>query len=111
MKIYGTENNTFILEELGKRIRDTRINMSMTRESLCEHAGVSFSTLTRIENGESVNMDNFMRVLYSLGCLENMDLLVPEQEIRPSEIISGKKKRVRASKRKINTEWKWGDEE
>ena len=110
MKIYGTENNAFILEELGRRIRDIRIGLSMTREDLCEHSGVSFSTLSRIENGESVNMDNFMRVLYSLGYLENIDLLIPEQKMSLELVAKKKKKRVRASKRKENSEWTWGED-
>ncbi len=110
MKIYGTENNAFILEELGRRVRDMRIGLSMTREDLCEHSGVSFSTLTRIEKGESVNMDNFMRVLYSLGCLGNLELLVPEQTIPLELVAQRKKKRIRASKQKESNNWKWEED-
>jgi len=110
VKIHGTENNDYILKELGSRIRDIRIGRSMTQQDLSKHAGVSFSTVTRIEKGIGVNLDLFIKVLSSLGCLQNIDLLVPEQNLSSKDIFLGKEKKKRASKVKTEAEWKWGDD-
>ena len=111
MRLYGTENISVILKELGGRIRDVRIASSVTREELAEKSGVSVRTVARIEGGMSVSFDNLLRVLYAINCSKNVELLVPEQQVLPEDVFSGKKKRVRASKKKTASEWIWGDEE
>lgn len=111
MKITGEENNRFILRELGQRIKEIRIKRSLTQQELAQNAGVSFSTIARIENGTSVNMENYMRILRILNLLQNFDLLVPEQQIAPEDILERTPRRQRASKRKSERSWKWGDEE
>lgn len=113
MKIYGDENNSFILKEFGQRIKDVRISQVMTQKDLCEKAGVSFSTIARIENGEGINTDNLLKVMRALNLLQNWDLLIPEQDQTPDEILKEKNKRKRVSKIKEKEveEWTWGDEE
>lgn len=113
MRLFGTENISVILNELGERIRDVRIAGAMTREDLAKKAGVSERTVARIESGTSVSFDNMIRVLYAINCSKNIDLLVPEQKILPEDIFVGKKKRVRASKEKKKdvSEWKWKEDE
>ena len=112
MKICGTESADFILIELGSRIKDIRIRRNMTQHDMARNAGVSFSTIVRIEKGESVNMDNFIRVMRVFGLLENFDLLIPEQKQTPEEIYKGipKKKRVYKPKIENHREWIWEDE-
>ena len=110
MKITGNENNKMILVELGRRIRDVRISRSITQQVLSQNAGVSFSTVVRVENGEGVNIENYMKILRNLDLLPNFDLLIPERQPTPEELFKGKPKRQRASKQKKAREWKWGDE-
>lgn len=110
MKITGDENNRIILEELGRRLRDVRIGRSITQQELAQNAGVSFSTVVRVENGEGVNLENYMKLLRILGLLPNFDLLIPERQPTLEELFKGKPKRKRASKQKKVREWKWGDE-
>lgn len=112
MKIYGDENNTFILEELGKRIKEIRLSRSMSQKELAYYSGVALSTLIRIENGEGGNLENLMKIMRILDLLQNFDLLIPEQELKPEEIFANAPKRKRASKIKKTekSEWSWGDE-
>lgn len=111
MKIYGDESNTFIIEELGKRIKDIRINKSTTQKELAHDAGVSYNTIIRFENGEGINVENLIKIMRVLGILQNFDLLIPEQRQTPEQIFKGMPKRKRASKtKKEDTNWKWGDE-
>lgn len=96
----------------GDRVKDIRIRRNMTQKDLAENAGVSFSTVVRIERGESVNLDNFMRVMRVFDLLGNFDLLIPEQVLTPEEIFKGKSKKKRAHKiTKLNdSQWVWEDE-
>lgn len=114
MKIYGTESNVYILKELGKRIQDARISMSITQKQLAENAGISASTMERIENGENVKVENILNVMRALSLLSNLEILIPEQEVVPSVMLDlgGRKKRVSLKRVKNveETEWKWGDE-
>ena len=114
VRLNGTENNQTILMELGRRIQDTRIAASLTQKELAERAGISLSTLVRLESGESVRFEYVLNTLRALNLLANIDLLVPEQEMMPSDLIDyGKKrKRVRSSSQEEmnHDSWKWGDE-
>ena len=112
MKICGTDSADFILRELGCRVKDIRIRRNMTQYEMARNAGVSFSTIVRIEKGESVNMDNFIRAIRVFDLLENFDLLIPEQKRTPEEIYKGIRKRKRAHKpyAEKQGEWIWEDE-
>lgn len=89
-----------------------RLKRNITQRELSVKAGVSYSTVLRIESGEGTTLENLIRVLRVFSLLQNFDLLVPQQELTPSEIFSNKPKRKRATGNKIVSEsnWKWGDE-
>lgn len=113
MKLYGTENNEIIMKELGKRIQDIRISMNLTQSEMADRSGVALRTVTRIENGESVKVESVLNVLRVLNGLPNLDLLLPEQILIPTEIVDYGKKRKRVSSKKKLMEkkaWVWGDE-
>lgn len=114
MKLYGTENNEIIMKEMGIRVKDTRIAIDLTQKELAERAGISQRTIERIENGENIKVENIINVLRAMQLLQNLDNLIPEQKIRPTELHDRNKKRVRATSKKrvdVTIEWKWGDEE
>ena len=114
MKIIGLENNKTILRELGQRVKDIRINKSLTQGELALKAGVSPRTVERLENGENINMDGFLNILRVLNSIQNIDVLIAEQVLSPEMIFNKKNKRQRASvkqKRENKNSWKWGDEQ
>ena len=111
MKITGNENNNSILKELGQRIKDTRIAMSLTQKELALKAGVSSKTIERIEMGENIKVESFFNILRVFNSLSNVDLLVAQQEIPLEFVYRNKPKRKRAStKTEVKTDWVWGDE-
>lgn len=111
MKIYGTENNIFIMSELGNRIKDLRISLDMTQKELAQKAGISPKTMERIENGENVKIENLLNVFRVMNILQNLDILIPEQQVLLLEKELPKRKRV-SRKRTVDVDyiWKWGDE-
>lgn len=63
--------------------------------------------------GENVNVDKVLNVLRVLGILENLNYLIPEQELVPTEMVDiGRNRKRVTGKRKKNEKktWTWGDE-
>ena len=84
----------------------------MSQQDLEDKTGVSKRSISRLEQGESVQLDNLFKILLALDLGENIDLLVPDQTKRPSfylEKSDNKTKRVR--KKTDKKEFKWGDEQ
>ena len=94
-------SDTAILKRLGTRLKAYRIARGMKQQELAAESGVGVSTIAKIENGQSVALSLLISVMRTLGLLENLDLLVPEQKPSPLELLKtqGKQvKRVRTKK-------------
>ena len=111
MKITGFESNKEILIEIGHRIQRQRIDMGLTQAQLSAIAGVSLKTIVNIEKGEDVKLSVLISVLRAENIAYNLDSLIENVLIRPSDYqkLSKPRKRVRHSKTKETT-WVWGDE-
>jgi transcriptional regulator with XRE-family HTH domain len=100
---------------LCKRLESIRLSRNVTQRQLAQEAGVSLRTIGRLEKGEGVSLDTFIRCLTALGVQQNLEALLPDPTVRPIERIGmggGERKRARP-KRTIGegTAWAWGDGE
>ena len=115
MKINDNLSDAAVLEELGHRIARYRLNRNMTQGVLATESGVSTPTVQRLENGQSTQASNLIRILRTLHLLENLDALVPEPAISPlQQARMHGKTRQRASsprKRQTPTRWTWNTDE
>ena len=94
-------SDTAILNKLGARLKAYRISRGLKQQELAAESGVGVSTIAKIESGQSVSLSLLISVMRTLGLLENLDLLVPEQKPSPMELLKmqGKQvKRVRTKK-------------
>ena len=94
-------SDTAILEKIGARLKTRRISRGLKQQELAEESGVGVSTIAKIESGQSVAFSLLISVMRTLGLLENLDLLIPEQKPSPLELLKmqGKQiKRVRTKK-------------
>jgi len=110
MKEY--KNAQIYLEELGRKLKLYRVSMGLTQQELEEKSGVSKRSISRLEQGESVQLDNFLKIMTALNLGDNIDVLIPDQTRRPSYYLENKTKgqqRVRKTAAG-KTEFKWGDE-
>ncbi len=102
-----------VLEELGLRLSQVRLDHNLTQEALAEAAGVSKRTVERLEGGQSVQLTNLIRVLRVLNLLRNLDQLVPPAGPRPIEQLKnqGRARRRASTPRdeEIGT-WSWDDD-
>lgn len=80
-------SDTAILNKLGMRLKASRISSGLKQQELAAESGVGVSTIAKIENGQSVSLSLLISVMRTLGLLENLDLLVPEQKPSPMELL------------------------
>jgi transcriptional regulator with XRE-family HTH domain len=107
MRIDSLNNAGIILKEIGKRIREYRIGLSITQNDFAKKIGVSTRTLSSIENGADASFGTIIRVLDGLNLLTNLNLLVPEKE---NYILQKPIEKKRYRKPKKNEGWKWGED-
>ena len=91
-----------IFERIGKHLQQIRLKQNITQQSLAEAAGVSLSTLKKIEKGEIRTFDSLIRILRTLGLLDVLLPLVEETQLSPNEYYglvksAGAKSRKRAA--------------
>ena len=113
MKINSENNNSAVLSELGARIKRNRIDMQLSQQDFAAKAGISTRTLSAAENGEDIRLSNLLRILRTLGCLENIDLLLPELAFDPEayRTLGRERKRIsKSNKNRNKIKWKWEDE-
>ena len=98
---------------LCNRLENIRLARNMTQMQLAEEAGVSLRTIGRLEKGQGVSVDTFIRVLIALGIHQNLEALLPDPTVRPIERIDtrgSERKRARPGiAAEESTPWSWGD--
>jgi transcriptional regulator with XRE-family HTH domain len=94
-QIHARTRTPEVLEELGRRLRRTRLAQNLTVEEVAERSGVSPRTILRIEGGEGSRLDMLVRLLRGLGKLSALDAFLPEPAVSPSDLVrrSGKPRR------------------
>ena len=92
---WNSISNTAIVQETGKRLKDYRLAKKFTQQQLAERAGVSLFTVGQIEKGKPVSVSMLIAVMRVLRLLDNLELLLPEQEISPVELLKLKGKQPR----------------
>lgn len=108
------------LAELGRRLARQRLDRNLSQERLAEEAGVSRSSVRRLEAGEGSQLVVLIRVLRALRLLGNLDQLLPANQLRPLEELERRaKERRRASPERAAAEpdepsspppWTWGED-
>ena len=77
--------DALILHRIGHHLKTARLKQNITQQSLADAAGVSLSSLKKIEKGEIGSFDSLLRVLRTLGKLDVLLPLVDEEQLSPSE--------------------------
>lgn len=98
--------------ELGQKIKLYRIMKDMSQQDLEDKTGVSKRSISRLEQGESVQLDNLFKILLALDLGDNIELLVPDQTKRPSYYLEKDNSKPKRVRKKIETnDFEWGDEQ
>ena len=99
--------------ELGRRLEALRLSKNRNQSQIAEEAGVSRRTITRLENGEGVSLDTFIRVMQALEVADRFHTLLPDPAVSPIDRVRLKgrtRKRARPGSNKDAEPWQWADE-
>ncbi len=100
---------------LCKRLESIRLSRNITQAQLAEEAGISPRTIGRLEKGQGVSVDTFIRIMIALGIQQSLEALLPDPTVRPIERVgigAGERKRARPTQTSNERPtWPWGDGE
>lgn len=103
-----------LISALGAQIEGYRISRNFKQEDLAERAGISRSTLARLEAGKGGTLDSLVRVLRALAIEDRLLNVVPDARLSPLDPRSDTvkvRRRVRQSASKSpDQKWSWGEE-
>lgn len=95
-----------IQQKIGAKIKAVRLKQNVTQDSLAEAACVSRSSIQKIESGEIKSFDTFLRVIRTLGMLNEILGLCEEEQLSPSEyydlVNSAKRKQRKRAVGRVN---------
>jgi len=98
--IFNEMTTDAILEEIGERVQQQRLERNLTQEQVWEESGCSRRAVQSLESGKGGSLQHFVQILRVLGKLDQLDALLPESEISPIQLLELKgKRRKRASKK------------
>jgi len=98
MSIYGFTDFA-ILKEIGRRLKQKRLEKNISQKDLSELSGLNRSTIVEVEKGKPFSMLTFIQILRALKELDELDSILPEQGISPLQLAKFKgRARKRASK-------------
>ncbi|HID37507.1 MAG TPA: XRE family transcriptional regulator [Ghiorsea sp.] len=93
-----TMSPSAIVEELGNRLKQARLNADLTQTEVATRAGLNRRTVLNAEKGK-VRLENLVSILVAMGIVEQLNMFLPVQEISPLQLAKLKgQKRQRASK-------------
>lgn len=88
-----------IAAELGKRLKQERLNQDVTQLDVAEAAGISRRAVINAENGKA-QLEVFVAIMMVLGLSDRFDLFLSPPQISPLQLakLQGKQ-RQRASRK------------
>jgi len=101
-----------LTELIGNFVKHHRLNQNKTQDEVSVAAGISRSTLSLLERGETVSLSTVIQVLRTLDLLYIMDVFQVKNEISPIEYAKLQKKKKKRARNKMddktaNNESKW----
>ena len=95
--VYSSDETEFML---GENIKAFRLQKNISRETLCEQAGISLNALRNLELGRGTTLKTLVKVVRALGKQEWLENFAPKATINPLHMVREKEGRQRASRRK-----------
>jgi transcriptional regulator with XRE-family HTH domain len=108
-------SNPQIEQELGKRLKNRRLDLNLSQEQIAIRSGLSRRTITAIEHGEGSTLTTLIALLRALNALDTLESFLPDPGISPiamTSMLRGEPRKYASKPRKTPPPkpWKWGDE-
>lgn len=98
-KNWASMSDKALIEQIGVFIKHHRLRQNKTQGRVAEEAGISRSTLSLLERGETVTILTLIQILRVLDQLHVLDAFRIEEKVSPMALAkSEKEKRKRAGR-------------
>jgi transcriptional regulator with XRE-family HTH domain len=107
---WSSMSDAALMAHIGAFVRHHRLQQNRTQDDLARDAGISRSTLSLLEKGETVTLATLIQVLRVLDKLEVMEAFTVKQSISPLAVAKaqlGKRKRAsgKGADAKDDSDW------
>ena len=95
-------SDRMILDGIGKKLKEWRLEMNLSQTDMAGKTGISLTTYLNFEHGKGGSMSNFLRILRILNRLDSLDVFFQARPMSPilaQKIERGMRLRQRASKK------------
>ena len=99
-----------LVQMLGTRFKDYRMRSNMTQKEVAEQSGLTVNTIHKFENGRvpNLSLSTFLLLMKAIGCINNLDEIMPEL---PESLYlikkSGKKLAIDSLSKDTNRKLSW----
>ncbi len=100
-KKWNAMSDKALAEQIGTFIKHHRIEQNKTQDIVAKDAGISRSTLSLLERGETVTLATLIQVLRVLDQLQLMEAFVVQQTISPLALAKMEMNKRRRASSKI----------
>lgn len=83
-------------QALGEDIKAHRLQKNITRQQLCERAGISENALRNLEGGKGTTIKTLIKTLKALNRESWLEMIAPKTTINPLYLTHTNKQRQRA---------------
>lgn len=97
---WATQSDKAIAQHIGSFIKAQRLQQNKTQDQVAKAAGISRSTLSLMERGQTVTLASFIQVLRVLDKLHLLSAFETEEKISPlalAKLQKQKRQRARSS--------------
>ena len=108
--IWDSMSDKALAMHIGAFIKHHRMEQNKTQEVLAKAAGISRSTLSLLERGETVTLATLIQVLRVLDKLYVLDVFSVQQDISPlmlAKLEKDKRKRASGKGKETRTQHDW----
>jgi len=109
-KEWTSMSDKVLAGQIGAFIKHHRMKQNITQDVLANAAGISRSTLSLLERGETVTLATLMQVLRVLDLLQIMDAFNIQESLSPlamARLEKTKRKRARGKRKDTPNETNW----
>jgi transcriptional regulator with XRE-family HTH domain len=87
-----SEKETLNLSLVGERIKVIRQQKGMSQEELASFSGISRRTISSLEGGKGLSLQNLIKVLKALGISHRLNDLIMPLPVSPKQVVLSSKK-------------------
>ncbi len=103
-----------IEKRIGEKLKAVRLKQNITQDSLAKSSSISLSSVKKVESGKIGSFDTLLRILRTLGMLDELAHLCDEEQMSPNEyfemmnsVKKGRRKRAVGTVKKNQEESEW----